>query len=123
MTTDAILLALAVFLIAGTVKGLVDKDILSRKIDYSSDLQGIVNEWTSLYAATDEMHDAKAFEALHDDRDIRPGGKFADMDLIGIPWQVIVGPKGVSAGKAELKNRKTGAREEVPFDQVAGRFG
>ena len=59
---------------------------------------------------------------LHDDRDIRPGGKFADMDLIGMPWQVIVGPKGVAAGKAELKNRKTGAREEVPFDQVAQRL-
>jgi prolyl-tRNA synthetase len=213
-------------------KGLVDKDILGRTIDYNGDLQPIVNEWTSLYAATDEMHDKAAFEAipegerlaargievghifyfgtryskpmnavvagpkgeqvtvemgsygigvsrlvggiieashdeagivwpesvapfkvaivnlkpddgavagacsklydafkakgvevLHDDRDIRPGGKFADMDLIGIPWQVIVGPKGVSAGKAEVKNRKTGAREEVPFDQVASRFG
>jgi prolyl-tRNA synthetase len=213
-------------------KGLVDKDILSRPIDYGSDLQPIVQEWTSLYAATDEMHDKAAFEkipegerlaargievghifyfgtnysapmkavvagpggelitvemgsygigvsrlvggiieashdeagivwpesvapfklaivnlkpddgavagactklydalrakgveVLHDDRDIRPGGKFADMDLIGIPWQVIVGPKGVSAGKAELKNRKSGAREEVPFDQVASRFG
>jgi len=213
-------------------KGLVDKDILGRTIDYAGDLQPLVNEWTSLYAATDEMHDeaafekipegdrlaargievghifyfgtryskpmnavvagpngeqitvemgsygigvsrlaggiieashdeagivwpdsvapfrvaivnlkpddgavsgtctklydalkAKGIEALHDDRDIRPGGKFADMDLIGIPWQVIVGPKGVSAGKAEVKNRKTGAREEVPFDQVADRFG
>jgi prolyl-tRNA synthetase len=213
-------------------KGLVDKDILGRTIDYAGDLQPLVNEWTSLYAATDEMHDeaafekipegdrlaargievghifyfgtryskpmnavvagpngeqitvemgsygigvsrlaggiieashdeagivwpdsvapfkvaivnlkpddgavsgtctklydalkAKGIEALHDDRDIRPGGKFADMDLIGIPWQVIVGPKGVSAGKAEVKNRKTGAREEVPFDQVASRFG
>src|SRR6201747_1262445 len=41
-------------------KGLVDKDILSRKVDYSTDLQGIVNEWTSLYAATDEKHDVKA---------------------------------------------------------------
>ena len=66
---------------------------------------------------------AKKIEVLHDDRDIRPGGKFADMDLIGTPWQVIVGPKGVAAGKAELKNRKTGAREEVAFDQVTGRFG
>ena len=55
---------------------------------------------------------------LHDDRDIRPGGKFADMDLIGIPWQVIVGPKGVAAGKAEIKNRKTGEREEMPSEQV-----
>ena len=59
----------------------------------------------------------------HDDRDLRPGAKFADMDLIGLPWQVIVGPKGVSAGKAEVKDRKTGKREEVPFDQVVQRFG
>jgi prolyl-tRNA synthetase len=66
---------------------------------------------------------AKGIEALHDDRDLRPGAKFADMDLIGTPWQVIVGPKGVAAGKAELKNRKTGKREEMPFDQVAQRFG
>lgn len=213
-------------------KGLVDKDILSRTIDYSSDLQGIVNEWTSLYAATDEKHDVKAFEelpegerlaargievghifyfgtkyskpmnavvagpggeqitvemgsygigvsrlvggiieashddagivwpeeiapfkvaivnlkpddgavggacqklydaltakgvaVLHDDRDIRPGGKFADMDLIGIPWQVIVGPKGLAAGKLEVKNRKTGVREELTPEQVLARFG
>src|ERR687888_2601684 len=45
-------------------KGLVDKDILSRRIDYNSDLQPIVNEWTSLYAATDEMHDKAAFEKI-----------------------------------------------------------
>jgi prolyl-tRNA synthetase len=45
-------------------KGLVDKDILARKIDYTADLQPIVNEWTSLYAATDEMHDKTAFEKI-----------------------------------------------------------
>lgn len=213
-------------------KGLVDKDILGRTIDYSGDLQPIVNEWTSLYAATDEMHDAAAFEkipegerlaargievghifnfgtkyskpmnavvagpggeqitvemgsygigvsrlvggiieashdaagiiwpesvapfriavvnlkpddsavsgacvklydtlrgkgveVLHDDRDLRPGAKFADMDLIGIPWQAIIGPKGLAAGKVELKNRKTGAREELTMDQLTQRFG
>src|ERR671923_999562 len=49
-------------------KGLVDKDILSRKIDYDSDLQPIVNEWTSLYAATDEMHDKAAFEKIPEDQ-------------------------------------------------------
>jgi prolyl-tRNA synthetase len=54
---------------------------------------------------------------------MRPGGKFADMDLIGIPWQVIVGPKGLAAGKVELKNRKTGAREELAPEQVLTRFG
>jgi prolyl-tRNA synthetase len=211
-------------------RGLIDKDILSRPIDYGSDLQPIVNEWTSLYAATDEMHDRAAFEAipeadrlaargievghifyfgtkyslpmnalvagpngeqiavemgsygigvsrlvggiieashdeagivwpesvapfriallnlkpddgavsaacgklyealgsaqqvLYDDRDLRPGAKFADMDLIGIPWQVIIGPKGLAARKAELKNRRTGQREEVPLDHLAARF-
>ncbi len=49
-------------------KGLVDKDILSRKIDYDADLQPIVNEWTSLYAATDEMHDKAAFEKIPEER-------------------------------------------------------
>jgi prolyl-tRNA synthetase len=213
-------------------KGLIDKDILGRTIDFGGDLQPIVNEWTSLYAATDEMHDKDAFEkipegerlaargievghifnfgtkyskpmnavvagpggenitvemgsygigvsrlvggiieashddagivwpesvapfkvavvnlkpddaavsgactkleetltakdvsVLHDDRDLRAGAKFADMDLIGTPWQVIVGPKGIAAGKVEVKNRKTGAREELPLDQVVARFG
>ena len=60
---------------------------------------------------------------LHDDRDLRPGAKFADMDLIGTPWQIIVGPKGLAAGKVELKNRRTGAREELPIDQLTQRFG
>jgi prolyl-tRNA synthetase len=213
-------------------KGLVDKDILSRIIDYNSDLQPIVNEWTSLYAATDEMHDKAAFEkiaeadrlaargievghifyfgtrysapmkavvagpngeqvtvemgsygigvsrlvgaiieashdedgivwpesvapfkiailnlkpddaavsaacekiydelgarrieALYDDRDLRPGAKFADMDLIGTPHQVVIGPKGLAAGKAEVKNRKSGQREELPLEQVVSQFG
>ncbi len=213
-------------------KGLIDKDILGRTIDYAADLQPIVNEWTSLYAATDEKHDAAAFEkipeserlaargievghifnfgtkyskpmnavvagpggeqitvemgsygigvsrlaggiieashdangivwpesvapfkvavlnlkpddgavlgacvklydalnakgveTLYDDRDLRAGTKFADMDLIGIPWQLIVGPKGLAAGKIELKKRKTGQREEVPIDQAISRFG
>jgi len=213
-------------------KALVDKDILNRKIEYSADLQPIVNEWTSFYAATDEKHDKAAFdkipeservaargievghifyfgtkyskpmnavvtgpageqitvemgsygigvsrlvggiiEASHDDsgiiwpeavapfrvaivnlkpddgavsgacaklygaflakgadvllddRDVRPGAKFADMDLIGTPWQVIVGPKGLATGKAELKNRRSGEREELSLDQVAAKFG
>jgi prolyl-tRNA synthetase len=213
-------------------KGLVDKDILSRKIDYDTDLQPIVDEWTSLYAATDDMHDMAAFEkipeaerlsargievghifyfgttysdpmkavvagpggenvtvemgsygigvsrlvggiieashdeagivwpgsvapfkvaivnhkpddgavsgacqklydglaakgidVLHDDRDLRPGAKFADMDLIGLPWQVIIGPKGVAAGKVEVKNRRTGEREEMAPEALLARFG
>jgi prolyl-tRNA synthetase len=52
-------------------------------------------------------------EVLYDDRDESPGAKFATMDLIGLPWQLVVGPRGLAAGKVELKNRKTGAREEL----------
>ena len=44
---------------------------------------------------------------------MRPGGKFADMDLIGLPWQVVVGPKGLKNGVVELKNGATGEREEL----------
>jgi len=52
-------------------------------------------------------------DVLYDDRDERPGAKFAAMDLIGLPWQLIVGPKGLAQGVVELKNRKTGERVEL----------
>ena len=61
-------------------------------------------------------------EVLYHDTDERPGAKFATMDLIGLPWQVIVGPRGIKDGVAEVKNRKSGERQNVPLDQVAGRF-
>jgi prolyl-tRNA synthetase len=69
-------------------------------------------------ADLDARFRARGIDVLIDDRDLRPGAKFADMDLIGLPWQVIVGPKGVAAGKIEVKERRTGARREVPVDQV-----
>jgi prolyl-tRNA synthetase len=49
--------------------------------------------------------------ALIDDTDDRPGAKFATADLIGLPWQVIIGPKSLAEGKVELKRRATGERE------------
>ena len=52
-------------------------------------------------------------DALYDDRDERAGVKFADADLLGHPWQIIVGPRGAAAGRVELKRRASGAREEV----------
>ncbi|MBO6804394.1 MAG: proline--tRNA ligase, partial [Thalassospira sp.] len=55
-------------------------------------------------------------EVLYDDRDIRAGGKFADMDLIGLPWQIVIGPKGLKNGVVELKNRKSGEKTEVTFE-------
>jgi prolyl-tRNA synthetase len=50
---------------------------------------------------------------LHDDTDDSPGAKFAQMDLIGLPWQLIVGPKGLKAGTVELKHRASGERHEL----------
>ena len=51
---------------------------------------------------------ANGIEILYDDTDERPGAKFAKMDLIGLPWQIVVGPKGLSEGKIELVYRRTG---------------
>ncbi|MGB3720370.1 MAG: proline--tRNA ligase [Proteobacteria bacterium] len=60
-------------------------------------------------------------EVLYDDTDERPGGKFATMDLIGLPYQVIVGPKGLKSGEVELKHRKSGERETLSPEAVVGR--
>ncbi len=61
-------------------------------------------------------------DVLFDDRDERPGAKFATMDLIGIPWQVVVGPRGLEKGLIEVKNRATGAKEELSVGEVINRF-
>ncbi len=53
---------------------------------------------------------------LYDDRDDRPGAKFVAMDLIGLPWQLVVGPKGIKSGEVELKERRTGAKQSLGFD-------
>jgi prolyl-tRNA synthetase len=62
---------------------------------------------------------AKGVEVLYDDLDQRPGAKFATADLIGIPWQILVGPKGLAEGKVEVKKRTDGSRELMsPADAV-----
>ena len=60
-----------------------------------------------LYAALT----AKGVETLYHDLDERPGSKFAAADLIGIPWQILVGPRGLAEGKVEIKRRSDGSRE------------
>ena len=57
-------------------------------------------------------------EVLYDDRDERPGFKFADMDLIGIPHIVTIGDKGLAQGVIEYKDRRTGVRENLPLDHM-----
>jgi prolyl-tRNA synthetase len=54
---------------------------------------------------------ARGTEVLYDDLDQRPGAKFATADLVGIPWQILIGPKGLAEGKVELKRRADGSRE------------
>ncbi len=63
---------------------------------------------------------ARGVELLYNDLDERPGPKFAAADLIGIPWQILVGPKGLAEGKVELKCRADGSRELLtPVDALA----
>ena len=208
----------------------LDADPLATEIDYGADLQPIVDEWTRLYAATDDKHDAAScpvpaarlhegrgievghifyfgtkyskamgatvtdpdgveapvemgsygigvsrlvgaiieachddagivwpeivapfavglinlrvgdsacdgacealyarlaeagVEVLYDDRDERAGVKFAEMELIGLPWQVAVGPRGVASGTAELKARGGGVAESLPLEAVPTRL-
>jgi prolyl-tRNA synthetase len=62
-------------------------------------------------------------QALYDDREERAGVKFADADLMGHPWQIVVGPRGAAAGMVELKRRDSGERHEVSLDSVLQRIG
>jgi prolyl-tRNA synthetase len=211
---------------------LLDLPIPDETIDYDSDLESIIKDWTRLYAATDDVHDAERFEretppdkrlrkrgievgqvfyfgdkyskpmhalvagpdgverpviggsygvgvsrlvgalieanhdeagiiwpeavapfavgianlkvgdegtdaaalkiyealkkagidVLYDDTDERPGAKFARLDLIGLPYQVIIGPKGLAEGKVEVKRRATGAREMMNVGEAIARF-
>jgi prolyl-tRNA synthetase len=71
-----------------------------------------------LYAALQE----KGVDVLYHDLDERPGSKFATADLIGIPYQVLIGPKGLAAGQFELKRRADGSREMLAPDDVLKRL-
>jgi prolyl-tRNA synthetase len=73
------------------------------------------NACDDMYASLNEA----GIEVLYDDRDKKAGVKFADMDLIGLPWQIVTSPRGVKDGTVEFKNRKTGEREELtPADAL-----
>ncbi|HJT08449.1 MAG TPA: proline--tRNA ligase [Stellaceae bacterium] len=206
----------------------LDADILANEVDYAGDLEPFFQKWTSLYAATDEKHDAKALppdrlvtargievghifyfgakysapmkavvagpngeqipvemgsygigvsrlvgaiieashddagiiwprsvapftvglvnlragdarcaaaaddlyaklnragiEVLYDDRDESPGAKFAAMDLIGLPYQLVIGPRGLDKGVVEFKERQGGARSEMSPDAALARL-
>lgn len=62
------------------------------------------------------------FDVVLDDRDERAGGKFATADLIGVPQQIVVGPRGMKTGEVELKNRKTGERESLTIEAAINKL-
>ena len=61
-------------------------------------------------------------DPLYDDRNERAGGKFATMDLIGLPWRITVGPRGLKNGVVELTSRRTGESEEMPPEAAVARI-
>jgi prolyl-tRNA synthetase len=76
-------------------------------------------------AAANELYGklrSQGMAVLYDDRDESPGAKFATMDLIGLPWQLIVGPRGVAAGTLEIKDRRTGERQDLPAEAALNRI-
>jgi prolyl-tRNA synthetase len=115
-------------LVGGIIEASHDKDGIvwpEAVAPYKVGLINIKSGDAEADAASDKIYQAlqaKGVEVLYDDRAQPGGAKFATMDLIGLPWQVIIGPRGLKDGIAEVKNRKTGARENVALDQVVGRF-
>jgi prolyl-tRNA synthetase len=77
-------------------------------------------------AACDQMCEALyaqlGAKALYDDREERAGVKFADADLMGHPWQIVVGPRGAATGKLELKRRATGDRSEMTPEEALAKI-
>ena len=62
------------------------------------------------------------FDPLYDDTDDRPGAKLSKLELIGIPSAIVIGPRGLKNGVVELRNRKTGATEEISLDAALNKL-
>ncbi|QDZ02853.1 proline--tRNA ligase [Nitratireductor mangrovi] len=80
-------------------------------------------ECDRICAELEQAYEKSGVSVLYDDTDQRAGAKFATMDLIGIPWQVIVGPRGAAAGEVEVKRRATGERHNKPIAEVLAATG
>ena len=70
----------------------------------------------------EQLYAALGAEAVYDDRDARPGQKFAEADLSGYPWQAIIGPRGAAGGRVELKRRATGERLDLSLEDAIARI-
>jgi prolyl-tRNA synthetase len=73
-------------------------------------------------AVCEKLYNDLGDDVLYDDRDERVGVKLTDMDLIGLPWSIIVGPRSIVNDRVELKNRKTGEYQELSIEAIMKRF-
>jgi prolyl-tRNA synthetase len=89
--------------------------LINLKVDDSASTKMCDDLYTKLQKA--------GVDVLYDDRDERAGAKFAEMDLIGLPWQLVVGPRGAAKGQVEVKNRKSGEKVELGVDAALQRIG
>ncbi len=87
-------------------------------INLSAKDQSVTDACDKLYSDLDSA----GIEVLYDDRNERAGAKFANMDLIGLPWQIALGKRGFEKGMVELKNRKTGERWDVSLDDIVSQM-
>ena len=87
-------------------------------VNIKSDDKKCVEVCEDVYSSFNE----RKLDILYDDRDERAGAKLNDMDLIGLPWQVIVGPRGIKSGHLELKNRRSGTTEDLSIETLKQRF-
>ncbi len=110
--------------VAGIIEASHDKDGIIWPVTVAPFEAAVVNlksgdkETDAASDAAVAKLEAAGIDVLHDDRDERAGAKFATMDLIGVPYQLIIGPKGVKSGEAEIKIRKGGERRTVPMNKA-----
>ena len=103
-------------------KGIVWPDAVA---PYKVGLVNLRADDAACAAASDDLYarlEAAGVEVLYDDRDERGGAKFATMDVIGLPWQLVIGPKGLERGMVELKRRATGEKEELSVEAAVARL-
>jgi prolyl-tRNA synthetase len=75
--------------------------------------------------AVEQLHEeleAAGLQVLLDDRDVRPGFMFADMELIGIPHRIVVGERSLDAGKVEYRGRQDLENSFIPLDQITAKI-
>jgi ABC-type lipoprotein release transport system permease subunit len=97
--------------VQGAVLTAADREQILKRI---GDVPGVIS--VSPLTENQSLVQAAGKDVLYDDTDERPGGKFATADLIGVPWQLVIGPKGLADGVVELKRRATGEKQTLPLD-------